>query len=948
MKSNNWQEVDVLVGDAEYAYSTDFTMTMTNAYLPTDDGSNVGKLVQQGNYNGLFNNAQGREFEFKWDIEQNYEKVFPKYVTLPVTFHMNMAEAKQLDHVTVYNAGAVGNGYATKVTAVFNYSDDTSSELQTIAEGRHDFVFTNADPEKTVTSVDITVVEAKNYLGENVSHMLTLAEMKLGYTSSVVVVKEIAPQEDNVKEIYVNKMADINAVFTPSNVTNPYFTASSSNEAVVRIITMKDAQTGLPVYKVYGVSEGTATITLTALENEEITASYDVTVLAGADKTELAAEIAAASSLNAKFYTEASYAAVQKCIEEANAVKDNESATVNEVKQAIKNLKAAVEALEESPVEQIEDISGFEASGENVGDVPSKAIDGSEGTYWESPYLDWNGATAGLPKDLTIALNGEYNLDKVEIVKHSAANGKVIEYEVLVSVDGGESYTSVGRKETPVSEVTSGIRFEQAGVTHVIVRIHAAMEKDGVSAANYARVAEVKFYGTKVVTEPDVDMGALESWVKDNEGRVADEYTAESWSVFAEALANAKEVLAKEDATQEEVDTVLETLKAAVEGLAPKKEDSGSQGGSGDSGNQGGSSDSGNQGGSSDSGNQSGSGSSSNQGNAGAPQKPVVDKKPETTPAPQLPALKPETTTPAPQLPTLQPSESSEEADVPVAEVIVDTKIVEEKASEEVKAAVKETVTVTEEKATVTKDTVEKVMENTEKGATVILPLTEAADGQAVKAAEVPVESIEKIAAADSALTVEFEGAKVTFEPETLKAIAASANGATIELHVTPVEEYELNDEQQAVLARHDVALRILAKILCDGEYIGNFGEGKARIAVPFTPEAGRNAEDYRVYYVAEIGDMSEVPSTYVDGQMILETTHFSEYAIVYEGESEAEEESAVTEEAVTEETTAEEAPVEEAVVGKAGTPILPIIIAIVAVIAIAAFTVAKKKNDEK
>ena len=83
------------------------------------------------------------------------------------------------------------------------------------------------------------------------------------------------------------------------------------------------------------------------------------------------------------------------------------------------------------------------------------------------------------------------------------------------------------------------------------------------------------------------------------------------------------------------------------------------------------------------------------------------------------------------------------------------------------------TVTVTEVKVAVTTETVDKVIENTEAGATVILPLTEVAEeGQAVTEAEVAVEALEKIVEAEAALTVEFEGVKVTFESETIKAIS--------------------------------------------------------------------------------------------------------------------------------------------------------------------------------
>ena len=251
--------------------------------------------------------------------------------------------------------------------------------------------------------------------------------------------------------------------------------------------------------------------------------------------------------------------------------------------------------------------------------------------------------------------------------------------------------------------------------------------------------------------------------------------------------------------------------------------------------------------------------------------------------------------------PTTEETTAEQPAETPVEEIVVDTKIVEEVATEEVKAVVKETVTVaevkevekttetgtvtvTEVKVAVTTETVDKVIENTEEGATVILPLTEAAEeGQAVTEAEVAVEALEKVVEAESSLTVEFEGVKVTFEPETIKAIAEQAQGSVIELRVVPIEHHELNEEQQTVLEEHDVAVRVSAQIFSDGEYIGDFKGGKARIAIPFTPEEGKAIEHHKIYFVDDNGEMTLMPSTYVDGHMVLETTHFSDYVIVYE-----------------------------------------------------------------
>ena len=89
-------------------------------------------------------------------------------------------------------------------------------------------------------------------------------------------------------------------------------------------------------------------------------------------------------------------------------------------------------------------------------------------------------------------------------------------------------------------------------------RVCACGEKEERAIAKLPAVPEV------------VDKTALEEYI---EACVAyyDEadYTAESWAVYAAALADAKEVLADEDATKEDVVAAVAALEAAAEALAP-------------------------------------------------------------------------------------------------------------------------------------------------------------------------------------------------------------------------------------------------------------------------------------------------------------------------------------------------------------------------------------------
>lgn len=74
--------------------------------------------------------------------------------------------------------------------------------------------------------------------------------------------------------------------------------------------------------------------------------------------------------------------------------------------------------------------------------------------------------------------------------------------------------------------------------------------------------------------EDDVDKTALQSLVDEVAGYTESDYTSDSWSVFAEALADAQAVLANEEATAEDVATALEALTSAKNQLVERADNS--------------------------------------------------------------------------------------------------------------------------------------------------------------------------------------------------------------------------------------------------------------------------------------------------------------------------------------------------------------------------------------
>lgn len=157
-----------------------FDITMTNDLLkddPTDGTPNVEKLIHLGNYDGLFDEAYGRDFEFKYNIDYE-DEVLPEYVTLPVTMHLNLKENAPVNKVSVYNADK-GNGYLTSAKAQLVYADGSVSDevLFNSEQAVYDFCFEGES--KDVERIDITFLSAINAAGNPVSNMLTLSQIEV-------------------------------------------------------------------------------------------------------------------------------------------------------------------------------------------------------------------------------------------------------------------------------------------------------------------------------------------------------------------------------------------------------------------------------------------------------------------------------------------------------------------------------------------------------------------------------------------------------------------------------------------------------------------------------------------------------------------------------------------------------------------------------------------------
>ena len=110
--------------------------------------------------------------------------------------------------------------------------------------------------------------------------------------------------------------------------------------------------------------------------------------------------------------------------------------------------------------------------------------------------------------------------------------------------------------------------FEKAYAAAEEVLANADATKDEVE--NAAADLEAAFEGLQEKPETVVSKDALQALYDEVKDKSEDDYTAESWQAFAEALQNAEAVLADENADQAGVDAAKNALQAATDALKEK------------------------------------------------------------------------------------------------------------------------------------------------------------------------------------------------------------------------------------------------------------------------------------------------------------------------------------------------------------------------------------------
>lgn len=133
------------------------------------------------------------------------------------------------------------------------------------------------------------------------------------------------------------------------------------------------------------------------------------------------------------------------------------------------------------------------------------------------------------------------------------------------------------------------------------------------------------------------------------------------------------------------------------------------------------------------------------------------------------------------------------------------------------------------------------------------------------------------------ALTVKLTDGSVTFDAKALAAVVDQAKGSTIQLNLDNIGESKLKSAQKTAIKDMDVQAVYDAYMTSNGQRISDFKGGKAAVTVSYTLKDGQTGRGVVVWYVADDGKTTEVPTAYNDKTVSFTVEHFSNYVIAYD-----------------------------------------------------------------
>ena len=284
---------------------------------------------------------------------------------------------------------------------------------------------------------------------------------------------------------------------------------------------------------------------------ESLRAAIDSLVTKTVDKSQLETLIKEAEGKTETDYTAKSWAKLVTALEAAKSEFRNENATQESVNNAYDNLKTAIDGLtakaDKTQLKALID----EANGKNKAEYTSVSWKALEAALKNAQSVyDTEDATQKSVQDA-------YNSLKAAVDGLTAKADKT-QLKSLIDEANGKNKTEYTSASWKVLE--AALKNAQS-----VYDTEDATQKSVQDACDSLRTA---IDGLKV----KVDKSELQALITKAKDKKEADYTADSWKVFADALANAEGELKSDKSTPETVKAAQDTLSEAIKGLAPKKQ----------------------------------------------------------------------------------------------------------------------------------------------------------------------------------------------------------------------------------------------------------------------------------------------------------------------------------------------------------------------------------------
>lgn len=510
-----------------------FNISLTNEGYPTDDGTNVEKLVQQNSYDGLFNDKESdREFEFKWFM--GADQPFDTKVGLPANLTFELKEPRALANVELFNGAANSNGSINSLEAKITFEDGTTQEFKggdfDTNQPQYTFEVSEANKAKAVAKVEIrplTSTGVATGIENPENRMLTIGEINFNYIEG-----EVTPPVDEVKEIGQDGFA-----ITMTNEKLP-----EDDGANVEKLIQQNGYEGL-----FDGDEGANGFEFKwdIADNQQDGKLPEYVMLPTTMHFELKRPVV---MRDVQIVNRDTYNGTVTSLEAVITYTDG---TTTEFKGGEFAEKQAVYTLAAEKGKQVKriDITPLTSEG---------AASGYEGDAAKNRMLTL--------REINFRYAEADQKPEAEVDK-SALAAKVAELKDLAN-DGytDESWDAFQKALEAAQAVLDNAEATQQdadGALKALTDAHAGLVKPEA---------------------PQVDKSALAAKVEELKGLASDGYTADSWKAFADALAVAQGALDSADATQQQIDDALKALEAAHAGLVKGEGQGGTGGGQGQGG----------------------------------------------------------------------------------------------------------------------------------------------------------------------------------------------------------------------------------------------------------------------------------------------------------------------------------------------------------------------------